>query len=91
MVNQERLPRQPQAGSAGARVLGYAGTQSVGAVSADEPSVLVCDHRPEVDVRHAMRAADDQDRVGQSCHGRSCTRAMQKSTQDSRRHASDNT
>lgn len=78
MVNQERLPRQPQAGSAGARVLGYAGTQSVGAVAADEPSVPIGDHRSEVDARHAIWAADGQDCVGQSCNGRSCTRAMQK-------------
>lgn len=53
MVSQEWLPQQPQAGSAGACVLGYAGTQGVGAVAADEPPVLVGDHRTEVNARHA--------------------------------------
>jgi hypothetical protein len=64
VVRQEWLPQQPQAGSAGARVLGYAGKQGVSTVTADEPSVLVCDHRSELDARHAMGAADGQDCVG---------------------------
>lgn len=64
VVSQEWLPQQPQAGSAGAHVLPYAGTQGVGAVAADEPPVLVGDHRTEVDARHAMGAADGQDCVG---------------------------
>ena len=38
------------------------------AVAADEPPILVCDHRSELDAHHAMRAADDQGCVGQSWH-----------------------
>jgi hypothetical protein len=60
---QGRFPRQPQAGAAGASVLGHAGTHRVGAVTADEPSILIGDHRPEVGSRHAMGAADGQDCV----------------------------
>jgi len=32
----------------------------VSAVATDEPSVLISDHRPEIDTRHAMGAADGQ-------------------------------
>ena len=64
VVSQEWPPQQPQAGSAGARVLGYAGAQGVGAVAANEPPVLIGDHRHELDARHAMGAADGQDCVG---------------------------
>jgi hypothetical protein len=60
VVSQERIPGQPQAGAARAPVLGLAGAQRVGAVAADEPPVLVGDHRPEVDSRHAIRAANGQ-------------------------------
>ena len=67
VVSQEWLPQQAQAGSAGARVLGYTATQGVGAVAANEPPVIG-DHRPELDARHAMGAADGQDCVGQSWH-----------------------
>ena len=38
------LSRQPQAGAAGAPILGHTGTHRVGAVAADKPSVIVCDH-----------------------------------------------
>ena len=68
MVIQEWLSRQPQAGAAGAPVLGHAGTHRVGAVAADETPVLVGDHRTEVDARHAIWAADDQGCVGQRWH-----------------------
>jgi len=63
-----RRPKQPQAPAAGASVLGHAGAHRVGAVAADEPPVLVGDHRTEVDARHAMGAADGQGCVGQSWH-----------------------
>jgi hypothetical protein len=36
----------------------------VGAVAADETSILVGDHRSEVDAHHAMGTTDDQNRVG---------------------------
>ncbi len=60
VVGQERLSGQPQAGAAGALILGHAGANCVGAVTADEPPILICDHRPELDARHAMWAADGQ-------------------------------
>lgn len=46
-----------QTGAAGAPVLRHAGANGVGTVTADEPTVLVGDHRPEFDAYHAMRAA----------------------------------
>jgi hypothetical protein len=60
VVSQEWLSGQPQAGAAGAFVLRDAGTHGVGAVTADEPPILISDHRPELDARHAMWAADGQ-------------------------------
>jgi hypothetical protein len=60
VVSQERLSGQLQAGAAGALILGHAGANSVGAVTADEPPILISDHRPERDARHAMWAADRQ-------------------------------
>ena len=78
MVSQEWLPRQPQAGAAGAPVVGYAGAYRVGAVAADEPPILVSDHRPEIDARHAMGAANDQGCVGQSWHRALSTLAKQQ-------------
>jgi hypothetical protein len=45
--------------------VGHAETHHVTAVPADEPPVLVGNHRPIVDARHAIWAADDQDCVGQ--------------------------
>jgi transposase-like protein len=55
--------RQSQAPAAGAFVLRGAGTHRVGAVAADEPPVLVGDHRSEVDARHAILAPNGQDRI----------------------------
>jgi hypothetical protein len=60
VVSQEWFSGQPQAGAAGAPVLGHAGTHGVGAVATDEPTVLVGDHWPEVDACHAMGAANRQ-------------------------------
>jgi hypothetical protein len=51
---------EPQACAARAPVLGHAGTHRVGAVAADEPSILVGDHRSELDAHHAIRAAEGQ-------------------------------
>jgi hypothetical protein len=65
VVSQEWLSGQPQAGAAGAHVLWHAGAHRVGAVTADEPPVLMGDHRPELDARHAIWAAE-----GQGCVGR---------------------
>jgi hypothetical protein len=56
--------RQPQAGAAGALVLGHAGTNGVDTVAADVPTVLVGDHRSELNTYGATGAADDQCRVG---------------------------
>ena len=66
MLSQEWLSEQPQAQAAGASVHVDAGTRRVGAVTADEPPILISDHRPELDARHAMRAANDQGCIGQS-------------------------
>ncbi len=51
--------RNPKARSAGALVPGESGADSVGAVAADEASVLICDHRPALDADKAIGAADD--------------------------------
>jgi hypothetical protein len=64
VVRYEHLPGLPQAGAASALVLGHAGVDRVGAVTADEPPILIGDHGAEVDSRHAIRAADGQDCVG---------------------------
>src|SRR5450759_392434 len=64
VVGQERLSGQLQAGAAGAFVLHDAGTHRVSTVTTDKLPVLVGNHRPEVDTRHAMGAADGQDCVG---------------------------
>ena len=45
-------------------VLRPAGVHRVGAVATNEPAVLVGDHRSELDPNHAVRAANDQFRVG---------------------------
>lgn len=45
-------------------MLKHAGANRMSAVAADEPSVLVGDHRPQLSAYHAMGAADDQDCVG---------------------------
>jgi len=58
MVRQERLSGQPQAGAAGAPVIGYAGANRVGAIMTDKPTVFIGDHRPEIRARHAMGAAN---------------------------------
>jgi hypothetical protein len=55
---------EPRAGTAATPVFGRAGTYRVGAVATDEPTVLVGDHRSELNAHDAMRAADDQDCVG---------------------------
>ena len=52
-----------QAPATGAFVLRVAGTHCVGAIAADKPPVLVGDHRSKVDSRHAIWAANGQDRV----------------------------
>ncbi len=57
-------PRQPQAGAARASVLWHTGTNRVGAVAADEPPILIGDHRPELDSCYAVWAANNQSRVG---------------------------
>jgi hypothetical protein len=64
VVSQERFTQQPEARAASALVLGLTGAYRVGAIAADEPPILMGDHRSEVDPRHAIRAADDQDCVG---------------------------
>src|SRR5579872_3897721 len=53
----------PQAGAAGAPVLRHAGPNGVGAVTADKSTVLVGDHRSELDSQHAMRTANHQRRI----------------------------
>jgi len=63
-----QISREPQACAAGAPVLGNAGAHRVGAVAADEPTVLVGDHRSEVGTCHAIWAADGQGCVAQSWH-----------------------
>jgi hypothetical protein len=63
VVSQERVSGYLQAGAACALVFGHAGAHRVGAVTTDEPPILVGDHRPEVDTRYAMGAADGQDCV----------------------------
>ena len=65
VVSQEWLSGQPQAGAAGALILGHAGAYCVSAITAHEPPILISDHRPEVGTRHAMGAAE-----GQGCVGR---------------------
>ena len=85
VVSQEWFSGQPQAGAAGASVLGHAGAHGVGAVTADEPPILISDHRPELDARHAIRAADGQGCVGR--HWASLHGSKDAGTQDSRRHA----
>jgi len=57
----------PQAGSAGAPVLGHVRVYGMGAVTADKPPILISDHRPELYAHHAMGAAEDQDGVGRHC------------------------
>ncbi len=54
----------PQTVAAATPVFGHAGTHRVGAVATDEPTVLIRDHRSEFDSHEAVRAADDQCRVG---------------------------
>ncbi len=61
-----QIGMEPQAGAARASVLWHAGTYRVGAVPADEPPVLVGDHRSELNANDAIRAADGQGCVGQS-------------------------
>ena len=85
MVSEERLSRQPQAGSAVAFETWHAGADCVGAVATDEPPVLVSDHRSEVDSRVVIRAAEGQDRVGR--HWSLLHRAKEAGTRDSNRHA----
>ena len=85
MVSEERLSRQPQAGPAVAPEIWHAGADCVGAIVADEPPVLVGDHRSEVDSRVVIRAADGQDRVGR--HWALLHRAKEAGTRDSNRHA----
>jgi hypothetical protein len=60
--------RHPQAGAAGAPVLGPAGTLRVGTVMADEPTILIGDHLSEVSTFHAIWAADGQDCVDENWH-----------------------
>jgi len=50
--------------AATAPVVGHAGTHRVGAVAADEPPVLVGDHRSKLDACEAIGAANNQDCVG---------------------------
>lgn len=54
----------PQTVAAATSVFGQAGTYRVGAVPADESTVLVRNHRSEFDSHEAVGAADDQCRVG---------------------------
>ena len=63
-----QIGREPQAGAARASVLWHAGAHGVGAVAADEPPVLVGNHRSELNAHDAIGAADDEDRVGQRWH-----------------------
>jgi hypothetical protein len=65
VLSQEWLSEQPQAQAAGASVHVDAGTRRVGAVTADEPPISISDHRPELDARYAMWAADGQGCVSQ--------------------------
>jgi hypothetical protein len=66
--SQERFTQQNEARVASALVLGLAGANRVSADTADEPPILIGDHRAEVDSRHAVRAADGQGCVGRSWH-----------------------
>ena len=59
-----QIGREPQARAAHTSVLWHAGTNRVGAVTADEPTVFVGDHRSELDAQDAMRATNDQNCVG---------------------------
>ena len=68
LIDRGSLSGEPQAGAACAPIIGDAGAHRVGAVTTDEPPVLVGNHRPEVDARHAMGTADDQDRVRHCWH-----------------------
>ena len=68
VVRQEWLSGQPQAGAARAPVLGHAGANRVSAVAADEPPILIGDHRSELNACHAIRAAENQGCVGQRWH-----------------------
>jgi hypothetical protein len=80
---QERFTQQHEARVASALVLGLAGANRVGAVTADEPPILVRRHRPKLDSRHAMRAADGQGCVGRSWHRSTCAPGEKRKRPDS--------